>query len=115
MNAVLAGQPQGSFIALSNEGRDVLAMVGGWDYRDSPFNRATQAKRQPGSAVKPFIYGAAIEDKRYAPASIKVDSPVTKKVGRGKFWQPKNHSGKYLGPISLRTSLARSVNTIQLN
>src|SRR3546814_13330196 len=74
-----------------NTGR-VLAMVGGFSYAQSEFNRATQAKRQPGSAFKPFVYAAAL-DNGYTPASVIMDAPI-EMVSGGKVWRPENYGGK---------------------
>jgi membrane peptidoglycan carboxypeptidase len=90
----------------------VLAMVGGYDFIGSQFNRAVQAQRQPGSSFKPIIYAAAVES-GMKPTSIVNDRPITK-VMRGQrgveIWRPTNYDGKYLGPITLRTALTRSRN-----
>ena len=77
----------------------VKAMVGGKSYRKSQFNRATKAKRQPGSAFKPFVYLAALEQ-GYTPDTVEVDEPV--RIGN---WQPENYRKKYLGPVSARDGL----------
>ncbi len=87
-------------------GGAVLAMVGGTSYRKSQFNRVTKAKRQPGSAFKPFVYLAALE-RGFAPDSVEVDEPV--RIGN---WTPENYRKKYLGPVSLETALALSLNTV---
>ena len=96
---------QGALVAMSPAGA-VKAMVGGRSYGLSEFNRATQAKRQPGSAFKPFVYLTAIEAGR-SPSSRMTDAEVTY---RG--WTPANYSGKYDGDMTLSDALARSVNTI---
>jgi penicillin-binding protein 1A len=80
--------------------------VGGRNYADSQFNRATVARRQPGSAFKPFVYLAAVE-RGLTPDSIVEDAPIT--AGR---WSPKNDSGRYLGVTTLRNALAQSLNTV---
>jgi penicillin-binding protein 1A len=84
----------------------VKALVGGRAYSTSPFDRAIKARRQPGSAFKPFVYLAALEA-GYSPDSIAYDAPITV-AG----WSPRNYTGKYRGEISLRDSLAHSVNTV---
>jgi penicillin-binding protein 1A len=91
----------------------VLAMVGGFSFDQSQFNRATQAYRQPGSTIKPIVYASAI-DNGYTPASIEVDAPIEIDQGQGGgIWRPENFSvGKYLGPITLREALKRSINTV---
>jgi penicillin-binding protein 1A len=96
---------QGAFVAMSPDGA-VRALVGGGDYGDSQFNRATQALRQPGSAFKLFVYLAAMEN-GLDPDSRFVDGPV--KVGN---WSPRNYDGDYLGTVTLREAVARSVNTV---
>ncbi|MCG8693309.1 MAG: PBP1A family penicillin-binding protein [Minwuiales bacterium] len=96
---------QGALIALSPDGA-VKAMVGGRDYRQSQFNRATQARRQPGSAFKPFVYLAGLEA-GLRPDDVMVDRPVD--VGG---WRPRNYSQRHIGPVSLQDALARSINTV---
>lgn len=86
----------------------VRAMVGGRSFRESKFNRAVQARRQPGSVFKPFVYLAAVE-RGYTPASILMDTPVVIDTGAG-LWRPQNYSGKFEGPITLRYALAHSIN-----
>jgi penicillin-binding protein 1A len=91
----------------------VLAMVGGFSYDQSQFNRATQAMRQPGSSFKPFVYAAAL-DNGYTPSSVVVDGPVEIDQGPGlPPWRPENYStGKYYGPSTLRTGIELSRNTM---
>lgn len=96
---------QGAIVALAPDG-SVKALVGGLDYATSQFNRAIQAKRQPGSSFKPFVYLAALE-RGLTPDTIRVDKPV--KIGN---WSPQNYSKEFKGPVSLRTSLALSLNTV---
>lgn len=97
-----------SFNPLTGE---VKAMMGGFSYQLSEFNRATQAMRQPGSAFKPIIYASAL-DKGYTPRTTIVDAPVVYTVGRNQTWSPKNYSNKYNGPMSVRNALAHSVNVV---
>ena len=101
---------EGALLSFENGTGDVLAMVGGYDYQSSEFNRATQAKRQPGSAFKPFIYGAALE-KGYTPVSEVVDRPVvyTDPVS-GFVWAPRNYGRRFFGPMPLRNALKKSIN-----
>ena len=99
------GASEGAMVVLDGSGA-VLAMVGGKSYKKSQFNRATKAKRQPGSAFKPFLYLAALEH-GYTPDSVEVDEPV--QFGN---WIPENYKDKYLGPVSLKTALALSLNTV---
>ena len=91
----------------------VLAMVGGFSFDQSQFNRATQAYRQPGSTFKPLVYSAAI-DNGYTPASIMIDGPIEIDQGQGNgVWRPDNFSvGSYRGPITLRDALKHSLNTV---
>ncbi len=107
-------QVQGAFVAMDvNTGR-VIAMQGGFSYQHSVFNRATQARRQPGSAFKPFVYAAAL-DSGYTPATIVVDAPIEIDTPQG-LWRPKNASNKYYGPTPLRTGIefSRNLMTIRL-
>ncbi len=90
----------------------VLAMSGGYAYQGSEFNRATQAKRQPGSAIKPLVYVTALEN-GFSPTSIITDGPIEISQGPGlPMWRPKNYEGKFLGPTTLRTGLEKSRNTM---
>jgi penicillin-binding protein 1A len=85
-------------------------MVGGKDFKKSQFNRATQARRQTGSAFKPIVYASAL-DKGFTPASIIVDAPIIFEWG-DKKWKPKNFEGKFSGPTTLRNALTHSVNIV---
>jgi penicillin-binding protein 1A len=96
---------QASFVML-DPGGAIMAMVGGKSYVKSQFNRATKAKRQPGSAFKPFVYLTAIEQ-GYGPDSVEVDEPV-----RFGDWEPENYGHKYEGPVTLTRALALSLNTV---
>ena len=94
----------------------VLALVGGFSYDQSQFNRATQALRQPGSAFKPFVYAAAL-DNGYTPSSVVLDAPIEIEQGPGMAaWRPENYEGKYYGPQTLRFGLehSRNVMTVRL-
>ncbi len=103
---------QGAVLTIENETGFVKTMVGGRDYRESQFNRAIQSKRQPGSAIKPIIYAAAV-DKGYTPSTMIVDSPVIVKGNENDFtWKPKNYGKKFYGPTLLRKALGRSYNVI---
>jgi penicillin-binding protein 1A len=99
------GVGQGALVALDGEGR-VRAYVGGAIYADSQFDRATAARRQAGSAFKPFVYLTAMEA-GHTPSEQVVDEPLT--IGT---WSPRNYTNRYLGPITLQTALAQSVNTV---
>ena len=89
----------------------VLAMVGGFSYSGSQFNRATQAMRQPGSSFKPIVYAAAL-DNGYTPSSVVMDAPVTFKLSNGKIWKPKNYTDKFYGPSTLRRGIEQSRNAM---
>ncbi|MCA6287929.1 MAG: penicillin-binding protein, partial [Phenylobacterium sp.] len=95
----------GALVALDGEGR-VRAYVGGADYEDSQFDRAAMARRQAGSAFKPFVYLTALERGRTP------DTPAVDEAIRIGSWEPKNYTGEFLGPITLQTALAQSVNTV---
>jgi penicillin-binding protein 1A len=103
----------GAMVAMDPRTGRVLAMVGGFSFDQSQFNRATQAYRQPGSTVKPIVYSAAI-DNGYTPSSIEVDGPIEIDQGKGgEIWRPENFSvGKYYGPTTLRNALRLSLNTV---
>jgi penicillin-binding protein 1A len=101
---------QAALVYVENHTGKVRVITGGKDFRDSIFNRAVQAKRQPGSAFKPVIYAAAVE-KGYGPNSILLDEPLSLPGGRrGAPWVPKNYDNTFSGPIPLATALARSRN-----
>ncbi|SFS50528.1 penicillin-binding protein 1A [Sulfitobacter marinus] len=103
---------QGGFVAMdANTGR-VIAMQGGFSYQASVFNRATQAKRQPGSSFKPFVYAAAL-DSGYTPATIVVDAPIEINTPQG-MWRPRNSSNKFYGPTPLRTGIEQSRNLMTI-
>ncbi|NNE51828.1 MAG: penicillin-binding protein 1A [Sulfitobacter sp.] len=99
---------QGAFVAMDVDTGRVIAMQGGFSYQDSVFNRATQAKRQPGSSFKPFVYASAL-DSGYSPATIVVDAPIEINTPQG-VWRPKNASNKFYGPTPLRTGIEQSRN-----
>jgi penicillin-binding protein 1A len=99
------GVKQGAVVLLDTAGA-VKAMVGGKSYLRSQFNRVTKAKRQPGSAFKPFVYLTAVEQ-GFTPNSVEVDEPI--KIGD---WEPENYRRKYLGPVTLTKALAMSLNTV---
>lgn len=103
---------QAALVAIDPASRHVVALVGGYDFAQSPFNRAVQARRQVGSAFKPVVYGAAIQARRITPATVLLDQPVTFPMYGGETWQPRNYDGRYLGPLTIRTALARSRNVI---
>jgi penicillin-binding protein 1A len=104
-------QVEGALVAIVPYTGQVKAMVGGYDFRRSQFNRAVQARRQPGSAFKPLVYAAAI-DHGYTPASIVLDAPIALDNGSQPPWMPRNFEDRYYGPVPLRYALARSLNTV---
>jgi len=100
----------GAIVAMDPHTGRVLAMVGGFDFNASEFNRATQAKRQPGSAFKPFVYAAAL-DHGFTPSDLILDAPfvIDQGFGMGK-WKPANYSNKFYGPSTLRLGIEKSRN-----
>ncbi len=105
-------RPEGAILALEPQTGYIKAMVGGYDFFKSEFNRAVQARRQPGSAFKPFVYIAALES-GLTPASVVDDAPVEYPVGRsGKPWKPDNYDRKFRGPITLQQALEESINVV---
>jgi len=105
-------QVEGAIVAIDPHNGRILAMTGGFNYRRSEFNRATQARRQPGSALKPFIYLAGFEE-GYTPSSTFLDAPVVYDQGpdEGK-WKPENYSNKFYGTRTLRFGLEKSLNVL---
>ena len=105
-------QVEGALVALSPEDGRLLAMAGGFDFANNQYNHVTQAKRQPGSSIKPFIYSAALE-RGFTPATVLDDAPfflTPEQTGSNQAWAPKNYGGKYEGKLLLRNALARSKN-----
>lgn len=107
----IAPRLQGALVVLDPVSGDLLAAVGGTDFVKYPYNRALQAKRQPGSAIKPLIYATALEQGITA-ASRWDDAPVSYPHGNGQLWQPQNYDGKHHGSLTLRQALASSNNVI---
>jgi penicillin-binding protein 1A len=107
---------QGALVALDPLTRGVRALVGGYDFQTSQFNRATQAHRQPGSAFKPFVWGAALESRRFTPASVVYDTPdLYRDPWTGKEWKPRNfEKDAFDGPMLLGAALAHSKNTVSV-
>ena len=106
----------GALVAMDPHTGRVLAMVGGFSFSASQFNRATQAFRQPGSSFKPFVYAAAL-DNGYTPSSVVMDAPVEiVQEGGGEVWRPQNYSNQFYGPSTLRTGIeqSRNVMTVRL-
>ncbi len=106
---------EGAFVSLTPQTGAIRALVGGFDFAKNKFNHVTQAWRQPGSSFKPFIYSAALE-KGISPATMVNDSPLFFDGGvtGGQPWEPKNYDGKFDGPMSLRTGLAKSKNMVSI-
>lgn len=106
---------EGAFVAIDPRTGAIRALVGGFDYSKSKFNHVTQAWRQPGSSFKPFIYSAALE-KGFTPATVVNDAPLFFDAGAtgSQPWEPKNYDGKFEGPMSLRTALAKSKNMVSI-
>lgn len=100
---------QGALISIEPETGDVVAMVGGYSFQESQFNRATQAFRQPGSSFKPIVYSAAL-DNGFTAASVILDAPVVQFLESGDVWRPSNYEKNFKGPLLLRTALALSRN-----
>lgn len=104
---------QGALVSIDNSNGDVLAMVGGRSFEESEFNRAVQMLRQPGSAFKPFIYTACI-DNGYVTTDIVDDNPIVLDIPGAKQWRPHNFDSKFLGPITLRDGLRLSRNLVSI-
>ena len=104
----------GALVAMDPQTGRVLAMVGGFSYDQSQFNRATQALRQPGSSFKPLVYAAAL-DNGYTPSTVVLDAPLEIDTGSG-IWAPENYTKKYYGPSTLRFGIeqSRNVMTVRL-
>ena len=107
-------EAQGAFVALDPQDGAVAALIGGFDYYASNYNRAVQARRQPGSAFKPFLYSAAL-DQGFTPASIINDAPlVIEDPSLEASWRPQNNSREFRGPMRLREALVRSRNLVSI-
>lgn len=102
---------QGALVAMDPHTGRVLALQGGWQFETSSFNRATQAKRQPGSAFKPFVYLPAL-DAGFTPATRVLDAPfvIEQNPGAGDYWRPSNYSGEFYGPTPIRVGIEKSRN-----
>ncbi len=104
----------GGIVALDPYTGDVKALVGGFNFKSSEFNRVTQAKRQPGSAFKPIVYASALEN-GFSPNSIILDAPFVEKQGEGlKNWKPENYGKKFYGPTTLRKGIEYSRNLMTI-
>ncbi len=107
-------QAQGAFVALDPQDGAISALVGGFDYYASKFNRVVQARRQPGSSFKPFIYSGALEQ-GFTPATMVLDAPIViEGSGLEGLWRPENDSRHFYGPTRLRDALARSRNLVSI-
>ncbi len=109
----LSKNVMGALVCIEAETGEVLALVGGKDFKESKFNRATQAIRQPGSSFKPIVYAAAIEED-VMPSDHFLDAPITfkQKGSRGKGWSPQNSTKGYSGEVTLQRALTSSLNTV---
>ncbi len=107
-------QVQGAFVALDPQDGAITALAGGFDFYASKFNRVVQAKRQPGSSFKPFIYSGALE-RGFTPATVILDAPVViEGAGLEEMWRPENDARHFYGPTRLRDALARSRNLVSI-
>ena len=106
-------EAQAALVAVDPKTGGVKAMVGGYDFRKSQFNRAVQARRNPGSAFKPIIYAAAIE-KGVTTATVFDDAPVEYDSGKDKAWKPKNYDNIYRGFVTMREALTNSINVVSV-
>lgn len=105
-HAISKKASEAALVTVDNETGGIRALYGGRDYTKSKFNRASQAKRQPGSSFKTFAYAAALED-GFTPGTVRIDQPVN--FGG---WEPENYTRRYRGPMTLREALKHSINTI---
>jgi penicillin-binding protein 1A len=104
---------QAALVSLQPEDGALRAVVGGFSYNTSNFNRATSAKRQPGSSFKPFVYAASFE-RGFSPSSVVLDAPVVFKDRNGNVWRPQNDRGGFRGPMRLREALVQSRNLVSV-
>ena len=104
---------QAALVSLDADNGAIRALVGGFSFAGNKFNRATQARRQPGSSFKPFVYAAAFE-RGFNPASIVLDAPVVFKDRAGHMWRPQNDSGNFAGPMRVREALVQSRNLVSV-
>jgi penicillin-binding protein 1A len=106
---------QGAVVLMDAQTGDILALVGGRDFKDSQYNRATQAMRQPGSAFKPFVYAAALAA-GFSPAHRIMDRPLRYVLDNGRIWEPSNYDGSFAGTVTMRQALtqSRNVPTVRL-
>jgi penicillin-binding protein 1A len=106
---------EGAFVSLDPRTGGIRSLVGGFDFQKNKFNHVTQAWRQPGSSFKPFIYSAALE-KGITPSTVVYDAPLffSASTTGGKPWEPKNYDGKFEGPMTVRSALAKSKNMVSI-
>src|SRR5690554_3737906 len=115
-------QPQAALVAIDPTNGQIRAMIGGRDFQNTQLNRADRAHRQPGSAIKPFVYTAAVDSGLFTPATVLVDEPVEyvmKPIEGGEHeeewvWKPRNYSDTFQGPVRLRKALEGSINIIAI-
>ena len=104
---------QAALVSLEPSNGALRALSGGYSFAGNKFNRATQARRQPGSSFKPFVYAAAFE-RGFNPASVVLDAPVVFKDRRGHLWRPQNDTGNFAGPMRLREAMVQSRNLVSV-
>jgi penicillin-binding protein 1A len=117
LTSILIQKPlvQGALVAVDPRSREVVAMVGGYDFRVSPFNRAVQGRRQPGSAFKPIVYAAGLQSRRFTPATMISDAPkVFHDASQKTSWKAENYEDSFEGDISMRHCLTYSKNTCSI-
>ena len=107
-------EAQSALVSVDPKDGAIVALVGGFDFFQSKYNRVTQARRQPGSGFKPFVYAAAF-DKGFTPASVILDAPVViDEQGKEKAWRPREDTDKFYGPVRLRDALVHSRNLVSV-
>ena len=112
-HATAVPRAQAALVSLDADTGAIRALVGSYSFAGNKFNNVTQARRQPGSSFKPFIYAAAFE-RGYNPASIVLDAPVVFRMGNNKVWRPQNDGGGFAGPVRVREALVRSRNLVSV-
>lgn len=105
------GDVEGALLAMDPHTGLVRALVGGYDFSISQYNRSLQARRQPGSAFKPIVYSAALET-GLSQLSVIRDGPLSFRMAPGRFWRPQNYQNRFFGPVTLRSALAHSLNSV---
>ncbi|HYF98096.1 MAG TPA: penicillin-binding protein 1A [Coxiellaceae bacterium] len=105
---------EGALISINPQTGAILALVGGYSYAQSHFNRVTQAERQPGSNFKPFVYSAALAKENYTLATLINDAPIAIEQADGSWWRPHNNEEKFFGPTRLRIGLIKSRNLVSV-